>query len=154
MAEIFSKILIKHITTKHELINSLYSIKNEIKSGVLNCRLVIIDSLPPIFTNTDEYNVENNIFLSQMVSIMYYLAMECYMTFVVVNLLTSWTEGGFEVRQTVENVACGKYWSSVPHNRLKFERVDDEKCRITMLKSCQFALLGSCEVVIADEGMI
>lgn len=76
------------------------------------------------------------------------------MTFVVVNLLTSWTEGGFEMRQTFETVACGKYWSSVPHNRLKIERVDEEKCRISWLKSCQFALVGNCDVVISDEGVI
>lgn len=76
------------------------------------------------------------------------------MTFLVVNLLTNWTEGGFEMRRTVENVACGKYWNGVPHNRLKIERVDEVKSRISWLKSCDVALVGSCDVVITDKGVI
>lgn len=119
----------------------------------MKCRLIIIDSLPPLFANTDEYNVENNIFLSHVVSIIYYIANEYNMLFIIVNLLTSWTEGGFEIQQTVENVACGKYWSGVPHERLKIEKIDEAKCKISLLKSCKFPLDGCCEVVISDEGM-
>lgn len=89
-----------------------------------------------------------------MVCIMFYLATECYMTFVIVNLLTTWTEGGFEKRETIENVACGKYWSSIPHNRLKMEKVDEERYRISFLKSYEFPLEADCVVVITDEGVI
>lgn len=145
--------LIKCITTKHDLINSLYTIKEEIRSG-LKCRLVIIDSLPPLFTNTDDYNVENNIFLSQMASIIHYLASEYHMVFVITNLLRTWTEGGFQEIQMVESVACGKYWSNVPHNRMKIEKVDEDKCRISFLKSCEFPLDKLCDVLITNEGVI
>lgn len=102
----------------------------------------------------DEYNVENNIFLNHLVNIMYYLAMERHMIFFVVNLLTSWTEGDFEEKQVAENVACGKYWNSIPHNRLQIKRIADEKLQISLIKSCQFSLLASCDVVISDEGVI
>lgn len=133
--------------------NSLYKIKDEIKSG-LQCRIVIIDSLPPLFTNTEEYNVDNNIFLNHLVCNMYFVAMECHVAFVITNLLTTWTEGSFEEVQSVENVACGKYWISVPHHRLKIVKVDDVKCEISVLKSCEFALNKSCSVTIADQGII
>lgn len=153
IAEVLSRILVKRTTTKDELINSLYKIKEDLKKG-LNCRLIIIDSLPPLFTNTDDYNVENNIFLNQIVCIMYFLANECHVVLVVVNLLTTWTEGGFEEMETMEKVACGKYWGSIPHHRLKMERIDQEKSRISLLKSCQFALDKDCEVVIAEGGLV
>lgn len=141
----------KQISTKHELINSLHSIKNELKNG-LKLRVIIIDSIPCLFTNSGEYNVENNMYLNHLASIMRFLVTECHVVIIVVNLITVWSVGDFQESNVQENVSCGKYWLNIPHVRLRINRNEDNY-KISVLKSNRLPCNASCVVEISREGM-
>lgn len=141
----------KQIDNKFELVNSLHAIKEEINSG-LKLRVIIIDSLPPLFTNVDEYNVENNIFLNHTANVLHYLITECHVAIVVSNLITTWSEGNFQQQQIQEKLACGKYWISIPHNRLRFEKKTNN-FKVSLITSCQFSINTSCNVTISKKGV-
>lgn len=145
------RILVKRVTTKYELLNSLFDIKKEISNG-LKVRIIILDSLPCLFTNTDEYNVENNTLLNHMANIMHYLATECFVAIVVINLITVWSIGDFQEPNVKENISCGKYWLTVPHVRLKFERNEDNY-KISVLKNQSKLSNSICFVKVENEGM-
>ncbi|GJQ75802.1 hypothetical protein Trydic_g17872 [Trypoxylus dichotomus] len=152
--ETMSKIFIKRINTLYELINSLYQIKNEIERG-LNVKLIIVDSLPTLLYQFEEFCKCNSI-LNHFVNAMKFLTSEYHTCFVVTNILTTWYEGNIgEEKLLLEKIGCGKYWRSVPNTRLIFVKsANSEKCEISMDKSCEIAVNTKCCVQIADIGMI
>lgn len=129
----------------------MHSIKNEIRSG-LKLRVIIIDSIPCLFTNSDEYNTENNMYLNHLANVLRFLATECHTVIIVVNLTTVWSAGGFQEPNIQENVSCGKYWLHIPHVRLKSNR-NESNYNISVLKSDCVPCNASCVVEISQEGI-
>lgn len=152
LGEILSRILVKQVNSKFELINSLYKIKEEILN-VINLKLLIIDSLPPLFTKSDQYNVENNIHLNHVVNIMHFLTKECHIAIVVVNLISSWSDGDFKRQNLQDIISCGKYWRSVPQVRLRLD-LNNSVCQVTMLESHSHLSGATCTVAINENGVV
>lgn len=121
----------KQINTKYELINTLHNIKEELIKGTIKTRLIIIDSLPPLFYANSDYN-RNNELINHVANILRFLANKFYVVFFITNLITLWKPEGNEC--VTEKVGCGKYWSSVPHTTLKIENFI-ENFQVSILKS-------------------
>lgn len=152
LGEILSRILVKQVNSKFELINSLYKIKEDILSG-MNLKLLIIDSLPPLFTKSDQYNVENNIHLNHVVNIMHFLTKECHIAIVIVNLISSWSDGDFKRQNLQDIISCGKYWRSVPHVRLRLD-LNNGFCQISTSDSHSHSSGATCVVAINENGVV
>lgn len=146
------RILVKKCETKFDVINSLYKIQQDLLAG-LKLRIIIIDSLPAVFTRINEYNVENNIYLNHMVNILRYLITECHVVVIVVNLLMAWNEGDFKNQILHEKIACGKYWRNVPHTRLHL-KINNDMCNLSVMKSSDIPLDSKCHLKITEQGVI
>lgn len=153
LVEALNRVLIKRVNTKHELINSLFEIKDKLQSS-LKLRVVIIDSLPALYWQSSDHS-ENNSFLNHTINILRYLALECNIVIVVVNLITLWNEGGFNTQDSYqEKVTCGGYWYNVPNVRLKFEGGSEDICKVTLMKTWKvMPEICECEVKLTDSGI-
>ncbi|XP_044271644.1 DNA repair protein RAD51 homolog 4-like [Tribolium madens] len=152
-----SKIIVNRSYTKYDLINSLYEIKNDLENN-MKLRLIIIDSLPSILLNSNDY-VTNNSYLNHIVNIMRYIANEHHIAFLVTNLITKFIDGGFNKSQqeNSEIISCGKYWSNVPNTRLKIEKTENSRgFKISVLSSDTLnKKMDNCvDVMLTDEGFL
>lgn len=148
-----SKILVKQINTKYELLNCLYSIQKEINEG-LTLRLIIIDSLPPLFYQTED-SAKNCGVMNQFVNIMRFLAREYHIAFIVTNCITIWYEGDFSMEKAVtEKLGLGRYWFSIANLRLMIKQTQEIcKYELSIVKSSKFSKGVNCIVSINDSGM-
>ncbi|XP_022917366.2 DNA repair protein RAD51 homolog 4 [Onthophagus taurus] len=148
----FNKLLIKQISTIHDLINSLFEIKHEIENG-LNVKVIIIDSLPAILYQF-ERTVMVNPFLNHLVNILRFVSVEMHISIVVTNILTKkyvkWSNNSTEASFT-ESIGCGKYWINIPNNRLTFRNeLGNEEIQVTLdgsfiskIKKCNLKIINN-----------
>ncbi|XP_018562696.1 DNA repair protein RAD51 homolog 4 isoform X2 [Anoplophora glabripennis] len=153
LVEALSRALIKNISSQHELVNSLFEIKEKLQSG-LKMRAVIIDSLPALYWQSADYSGNNN-FLNHTVNILRYLSIEYNLVIIVTNLITLWNEGGFNTQDSYqEKISCGGYWHNVPNVRLKFERTSQSACKVTLMKTWKvMPEICECGVELTDVGI-
>ncbi|KAF2882983.1 hypothetical protein ILUMI_23211 [Ignelater luminosus] len=153
IGNIMSRILVKQINTKYELLNCLYSIQKEIDEG-LTLRLIIIDSLPPLFYQTEE-SAKNYGVMNQFVNIMRFLAREYHLAFIVTNCITIWYEGDFSMEKAItEKLGLGRYWLSIANFRIMIKQTQ-EICKygLNIVKSNKLPKGVNCTVNINDSGM-
>ncbi|KAF5292023.1 hypothetical protein FQA39_LY14140 [Lamprigera yunnana] len=155
LEQVMSKILINEINTPYELINYLYKIKNLLHVKKLKLRLIIIDSLPPLFLQISNFSKSYSL-MNDFANVMRFLAKEFHIAFVVVNVKTVWNEGDFGVEGNVtEKLGLGKYWFNVPNTRLMIKKCTrSSDCTITILKSNRLAKGLQCSVGISDAGVV
>ncbi|EFA10219.1 DNA repair protein RAD51 homolog 4 [Tribolium castaneum] len=150
------KIIVNRCYTRYDLINSLYEIKNDLENN-MKLRLIIVDSLPGVILNSNDH-LTNNLYLNHIANIMRYIATEHHVAFLVTNLITTWTDGGFKTQQeTSETITCGKYWSSVPNTRLRIEKMENSGgCKLSVLRSDTLnQKVNSCaDIVPTEDGFL
>ncbi|KAG5879905.1 hypothetical protein JTB14_018448 [Gonioctena quinquepunctata] len=153
VVEVMNNIMVSRIQTKQELLDTLIELRELVQNGS-NIKLVIIDSLPPLYLQSCD-PTESNSFLNYMVNILRYLVVKGNIVIIVTNLLTLWNDGDFKNKNVMkERIACGSYWYNVPNVRLKFNKEAD-KCTITVMKSRRIMpKLCQCQVDITDMGLI
>lgn len=122
--------LISRVNTLQELINILYSIKENTKS--YNARIIIIDSLPTLLYLYSDNN-QRFLHLSYAVNIMRVLCNVYNFVILVVNVETFYKKS-FHEDEYQQLLGSGKCWQSIPNVRIKFEKrlVDYE---VSILKS-------------------
>ncbi|XP_066253045.1 DNA repair protein RAD51 homolog 4-like [Euwallacea similis] len=130
---LLNRILIRHITDKYELISAMFAIKQELEQG-LSLRVIVIHSLSVLFASSTDRDENNNI-LNHLANILRYIAVEHNVAIILTNLVTTWTQGGFHGNSyTVEKIACGKYWSSVPNVCIKINELSENLSKLTLIK--------------------
>ncbi|XP_060528589.1 DNA repair protein RAD51 homolog 2-like [Cylas formicarius] len=125
-------IFVHEITTKFQLVSSLFDIKRQIENGK-KVRLIFVDSLSVLFLGSKDF-VENNNILNHTANILRFLVNEYHVAVIVTNLMTQWFDDVKDSSSLRETVACGKYWYNVPDIRLKLEKLADTTTRATLLK--------------------
>lgn len=147
--EIMSKMLVKQLYTQHELVSALYQIKEDVYTRKLRLRLLIIDSLPPLFYQSQDFERNYGV-MNDFVNVLHFLARELHIAIVVTNVITTWYEGDFNVDSvTTEKLGLGKYWYHVANTRLVIK-----KDTVTILKSNRLPKGASCPIRICDEGIV
>lgn len=144
-------VLLKHLNTKYDLTNSLFDIKQQIQNG-LNVRVIIIDSLAPLFMDTKD-NTENNNALSHCANIMRYIATQHHAVIIATNLMTLWRESSdFDTYDVLKkSTSCGKFWQTVPNVKITLEKhVDADKVKLEVIKGPK---IDFCDVTITDLGI-
>ncbi|XP_066146084.1 DNA repair protein RAD51 homolog 4 [Euwallacea fornicatus] len=130
---LLKRILIRHIADKYELISAMFVIKQELEQG-LSLRVIVIHSLSVLFASSMDPDENNNI-LNHLANILRYIALEHNVAIIITNLVTTWTQGGFHgSSHTVEKIACGKYWSSVPNVCIKISELSENLSKLTLIK--------------------
>lgn len=129
-----SKIFIKCVQNKYDLLNSLYEISEDLGKTNLNLRFIVIDSLAAIISNEKNHSV-NNLCLSHFANIIHYISSKYHVVFLVLNLMTNWLEGDFanQIKAT-QTVTCGRFWYTIPNTRIKLER-QYENVKLSIEKS-------------------
>lgn len=146
--------MVIRIETINELFNLLHSIKST------RIKLVIIDSLPAIFFNTDfESHGPNYASLNNFTNLIRCLASESNAAFITVNLVRQWREmNSFEPGEfknpLIVKPMLGKYWLSIPNTRLLIETGALESRKITVWKSTYLSSGSTCNVIIKNTGVV
>lgn len=148
-----SKIFVFQICTKYELINCLYKIKEELSNG-LKLRLIVIDSLPSLFYQSENYDKNYGI-MNSFVNIMYFLASKFHIAFIVTNASIIWNENSTEIEKPIfAKLGLGKYWSNVPNSRFMLKKnIDTDVYQFLVMKSYKYPKEKQCTVRISDLGM-
>ncbi|KAK4876208.1 hypothetical protein RN001_012630 [Aquatica leii] len=151
--QIMSQILVKKVDTVHDLINTLYEIKNLLYTKTIKLRLIIIDSLPPLFYSISDFSKRYGL-ITTMVNVMHVLAKEFHTAIVVTNVLTT----SYENTSTEDisgKIGLGKYWYNVPNTRLTIKKFENSsECSIIIAKSNRLLEGAQCNVKITDAGII
>ncbi|KAF5308528.1 hypothetical protein FQR65_LT06193 [Abscondita terminalis] len=153
--KIMSRVFIKQIFTVYDLVNTLYEIKSLLSSKKLRARLIIIDSLPPLFYSISNFS-ERYSLINSMVNIMQVLAKEFHTVIVVTNITTMWYDNyGVENRIT-EKVSLGKYWFNIPNTRLMIKKsvAGTSDYLITIVKSNRLLEGSECVVKLTESGIV
>ncbi|KAK9881706.1 hypothetical protein WA026_017224 [Henosepilachna vigintioctopunctata] len=128
-----SKILIKHVNTKYDLLNSLQEIAEKEHTN-FSLKMIILDSLSSIMLNTSTHS-ENNLILSHIANLMHYISYKYHIVFLMTNLVITWIEGDFKAQSGTKNtISCGRLWYTIPNTRLKLEN-NSSILKITVEKS-------------------
>lgn len=147
--DIMSKMLIKQLYTQHELVSALYQIKEDVYKRKLRLRLLIIDSLPPLFYQSQDFERNYGV-MNDLVNVLHFLARELHIAIVVTNVITTWYEGDFNVDSAItEKLGLGKYWYHVANTRLVIKNDT-----LTILKSNRLPKGISCTIRICDKGIV
>ncbi|XP_049812665.1 DNA repair protein RAD51 homolog 4 [Schistocerca nitens] len=163
IGNIMNKVKVVNVRNIYQLFSFLHKWKEDLQEmrGDYSIRLVIIDSLPPLFFNF--YGEGHNDGLPQMnhlSNLIRHLAQEHHIAFLVVNLATQYFEAdgllsegkiknACEETKNYSNVkpALGKYWLHLPNTRLLVEkRPCSQEAQITVTKSASIPLGRSCKV--------
>ncbi|XP_044753473.1 DNA repair protein RAD51 homolog 4-like [Coccinella septempunctata] len=132
-----SRIFIKSIKNKFDLLNSLQEISEYLEKNSTISRLIVIDSLVGVISNHNDHSL-NNLFLTHLANIMHFIATKYHVVILVINLMTTWVEGDFAVQiREKEIVSCGRYWYTIPNTRIKLER-ELQNLKLSIEKSNTF----------------
>ncbi|KAB0795647.1 hypothetical protein PPYR_12486 [Photinus pyralis] len=152
--ELMSKMLVKRLHTQHELINTLYQIKEDVYIRRLKLRLIIIDSLPPLFYQSRDFERNYGV-MNDFVNILHFLTRELHIAIVVTNVITTWYEGDFHVENSAtEKLGLGKYWLQIANTRLVIKKRANSECTVQVMKSNRLPKGASCKLWIRDEGIV
>lgn len=171
IGNIMNKIKVVNIRNIYQLFSFLHKWKEDLQEmrGEYSIRLVIIDSLPPLFFNF--YGEGHNDGLAQMnhlSNLIRYLAQEHHIAFLVVNLATQYFEvDGLLSEGKIKNVceetknhtnvkpALGKYWLHVPNTRLLVEKKPcSQEAQVTVIKSANIPLGRTCKVNLHESNSL
>ncbi|KAJ8955146.1 hypothetical protein NQ318_009039 [Aromia moschata] len=153
LVNVLNRTLFKTISTKQDLIRSLLQILDQLNER-FNLRVVVIDSLPALYLQSSDHT-ENNSFLNYMTNILRFMTVEYNVVIVITNLITLWNEGSFKTQDEFkERVSCGKYWYNIPNVRLKFQKVSDKKCKVSLMKSVKIMPdVRECDIELTQVGI-
>lgn len=102
-----------------------------------------------LFLSSNDHS-ENNNLLNHLANVLRYIAAEHNVAVIVTNLVTTWTEGDFQsYQETIEKIACGKYWRGVPNVKVKIGKKHREGVDVSLLKFNNVCSNVSC--VIPDD---
>ncbi|KAK9890029.1 hypothetical protein WA026_008836 [Henosepilachna vigintioctopunctata] len=128
-----SKIVIKHVNTKYDLLNSLQEIAEKEHTS-LSLKMIILDSFSSIMLNTSTHS-ENNLILSHIVNLMHYISSKYHIVFLMTNSVITWIEGDFTAQSGTKNtISCGRLWYTIPNTKPKLQN-DSSIMKITVEKS-------------------
>ncbi|XP_008543628.1 DNA repair protein RAD51 homolog 4 [Microplitis demolitor] len=148
---------LKNIT---ELLTVLHNFSSSFKANndKDKPKLIIIDSLPVIFSMLEE-NTENFGSLNYLANVCRNLVTECCLSIVTVNLLRVWRDND-DLRELSADDPMdlvphlGKYWINIPNTRLFIDKQDNETREIKVLQSIDLEVNSSVQVTVDDTGFI
>ncbi|CAH2014424.1 unnamed protein product [Acanthoscelides obtectus] len=152
-AEILSRLLVARVHTRTEFLNTLLSIRKQLRENQ-TCKLLIIDSLPALYFLSSNHS-ENNSFLNYTGNVLNYLVNECNIVVLATNLVTLWNDGDFKNVDTMkERISCGGYWSNIPNVRLKLKKIDDT-CVVNLTKALKvMPFICECQMRFTPQGFV
>ncbi|XP_045474486.1 probable DNA repair protein RAD51 homolog 4 isoform X2 [Harmonia axyridis] len=134
-----SRISIKFIQNKYDLLNCLQEISENLEEKSSMLRFIVIDSLAAVFLNNIDHSL-NNLCLTHLANIMHFITTRYHVTILVINLMSTWVEGDFGTQiGTKQTVSCGRFWFTVPNTRIKLER-EQHHLRLSIEKSNTLSL--------------
>lgn len=156
-----NQIRVNRATNINELSSVLYDLTRSLKSddeeNERPTKLLIIDSLPAIILASSDSS-ESFCQLNNLAGVSRFIANECSLPIVTVNLISEWRDTVGLGKSVVEKPATvkpnlGKFWLHVPNTRLIMEKLEHEERKISVWKSAGLRADTSCTLRFGQSGV-